>query len=279
MTYQAPLCDELIMGKHILKFILVFIFLLPFFTASTQPLSKSSPINPGEVLEFKLGYGWFTLGYAEVTTAKNLVSYAEDSCYRVDIKGKTSGLAALAKVDDKFGGIVSTNGYKPYFAYRDLKEGSYRLKEKTFFDYDAMKVKVEAIKKDGKKQKNSYDLRQPMTFELISGLLYARSIDYKKLRKGDKIKIHSFFEDEFYDLKVIYYGVELVKTKVGKLNAYKLVPIMPDNSIFNGENSVTIWISADKNRLPLKADAAMFIGSAYVELINYQNIKYGVDFK
>ncbi|MFN9501465.1 MAG: DUF3108 domain-containing protein [Chryseotalea sp.] len=44
--------------------------------------------------------------------------------------------------------------------------------------------------------------------------------------------------------------------------------------MFDGENSITAWFSDDKNRIPLKIDAAMFIGSAGVELTDYGNLKH-----
>jgi hypothetical protein len=43
--------------------------------------------------------------------------------------------------------------------------------------------------------------------------------------------------------------------------------------VFDGENSVTAFFSDDKNRIPVKIDAEMFIGSAGVELTSYQGLK------
>ena len=48
---------------------------------------------------------------------------------------------------------------------------------------------------------------------------------------------------------------------------------MPKNKVFEGENSITAYFSDDKNRIPVKIDAQMFIGSAGVELTNYSGLK------
>jgi hypothetical protein len=48
---------------------------------------------------------------------------------------------------------------------------------------------------------------------------------------------------------------------------------MPKNKVFEGENSITAWFSDDKNRIPIKINAAMFIGSAGVELTGYTNLR------
>jgi hypothetical protein len=52
---------------------------------------------------------------------------------------------------------------------------------------------------------------------------------------------------------------------------------MPDNKLFAGENSITTWFSDDKNRIPLKVSANMFIGSAGVELISYKGLRNPVN--
>src|SRR5690606_40158319 len=96
--------------------------------------------------------------------------------------------------------------------------------------------------------------------------LYLRTMDLSKTRPGDTLMIKGFFEDTFYSLPVIYKGKDVVKTKAGKIRAIKIVPVMPKNKVFDGENSVTAWFSDDRNRIHLKINAVMFIGSAGVEL-------------
>jgi hypothetical protein len=48
---------------------------------------------------------------------------------------------------------------------------------------------------------------------------------------------------------------------------------MPQNKVFDGENSITAYFSDDKNRIPVKIDAEMFIGSAGVELTSYEGLR------
>jgi Protein of unknown function (DUF3108). len=50
-------------------------------------------------------------------------------------------------------------------------------------------------------------------------------------------------------------------------------PVMPKNKLFNGENSITAYFSDDKNRIPVKVEADMFIGSAGVEIIGYSGLR------
>lgn len=249
----------------------------------TQPKTLNDPpVNLGEELEFKLSYGWFTIGKARMVTAREFSEINGNKAYNVDIEGKTAGLiGTFSKVDDHWGGIVDKESFLPYYSYRDLSEGNYRLDERVYFDYQKKQIRADYydVKNDYERQPSKYfDLKYKRTFDMIGGLLYARSIDYALLNPGDTIRMNAFFDKRFYQFSMVYQGIDNIKTKVGKINCYKIVPVVPDNKIFRGENSVTFWISADTNRLPLKVEADMFFGTAFCELVAYKNVKNGIDF-
>jgi len=100
-----------------------------------------------------------------------------------------------------------------------------------------------------------------------------RTQDLSKVKPGDTVLISGFFEDTFYKLKVVYKGRDTVRTKAGKIRALVFKPQMPENSLFKGKDSITAWFSDDKNRIPIKVSAVMFIGSAGVELTSYKGLK------
>ena len=98
-------------------------------------------------------------------------------------------------------------------------------------------------------------------------------MDFSDLKVNDTVSVAGFFEDEFYKMNIVYRGKDTIKLKVGKVRALVFAPIMPKNKVFDGENSITAYFSDDKNRIPLKIDAKMFIGSAGVELTGYKGLK------
>jgi hypothetical protein len=71
----------------------------------------------------------------------------------------------------------------------------------------------------------------------------------------------------------MYKGKDIVHTKVGKIPCHKLVPIMPDNKMFDGENSITCWLSNDANKIPVKIQAKMFIGHTGLELEGFRGLR------
>ena len=97
-----------------------------------------------------------------------------------------------------------------------------------------------------------YDIKRGSQ-DLVSLVAYFRNYDYSKLKAGEKFRFDAFFEDEQYTTDIYYLGKDVVKTKVGKFNAIKIAPVIPDNSVFDGEDAVIFWLTDDKNRIPLQA--------------------------
>ena len=95
-------------------------------------------------------------------------------------------------------------------------------------------------------------------------------MDYEKLTKNEIIRMDAFFEDSVYDFKVRYIGKETIKTKLGKKETFVMTPIMPENGLFSGKESIKIWMSADEDRIPLKIRADMFIGGIEVDVTEYE---------
>lgn len=115
---------------------------------------------------------------------------------------------------------------------------------------------------------------EDITYGMISGYLYFRSLDFSRLTVGDTVTIKAFLEDTFYDLQVICYKRDVIEVRAGTFKAIAFRPVMPENSIFEGEDAVLAWISDDQNNIPLRVEARMFIGHAGIELTEYQNLKY-----
>ncbi|MEP1032290.1 DUF3108 domain-containing protein [Ekhidna sp.] len=256
------------------------LILLGLVTNAQSLVVKEKPVSKGEELQFKLSYGWFTIGRGTFKISDNYVMQDGKECIEINVHGRTAGLAGVfSKVDDRWGAVIDKNTLLPYYSYRDLSEGYYDLDEKVYFDYDSMEVRVESSSASDVRPTKYFDLEKGNYFDMMGGLMYARSIDYRGLEKGDTIQLEAFFDKKFYDFRMVYHGIEMTKTKVGDIYCHKVVPIMQENSVFDGKNAVRFWISADANRLPLKVAADMNFGTAYCELTAYKNVKSGIDFE
>jgi len=243
--------------------------------AAAFPAVPGGGFDRGEELTYKLRFSIFTVGKGKTKMYNNLYKVNGRPCYKMDIFGKTVGAVDwVADVDDTWGAYVDTTSLVPHITYRNISEGNFRKNEVVRFDHRTHVIETKVVnQKTGDFKAPEYYKAVPATRDMVSGLLFMRTINYAQVNKGDTLHVDAFFENTLYDFRVIFDGRETVKTKAGKFNALRLVPIMPDNKIFAGENSVTIWLSDDEARLPLKVEANMFIGKTSCELIELKNVK------
>lgn len=262
-------------------FLLCLIFLIS--SAFTGDEQKYTPVphdsfERGESLKFNVKFGIFSVGEAEMLIDQNTYKVNHRDCYKVDIYGKTSGMVDwVAKVDDHWGAYVDSAALIPHISYRNIKEGNYRKNEVVRFDHRVNLIEAKVIdKKTGKFKEPNVYVAPDGVRDMLAGALYVRTVDFSTMKKGDRFTINGFFEDSFYDLELIYRGKEKVKTKAGKFNAIKLAPVVPDNELFDGEDSILAFVSDDENKMPLKIMAKMFIGHVSVELEDYANTRHKV---
>ena len=232
-------------------------------------------VQPGEVLTYKISYGFLSIGEAVIATSSTQHTLNNTPCYKVDITGRTTGAVGwVAKVDDKWGSFLNAKSLLPVKNYRVVRENNYKRDEVTYFDHQGNKIRYYRYDHGAGKYKDAEIFEFTETVrDLIGGYQYLRQLDYKAMAVGDTINLFGFFEDDFYNFKILYKGKEKLKTPFGKIVALKLVPVMPDNKVFDGENSISLWLSDDSNRIPLKAEANMFIGRAVIEISKYENLR------
>jgi hypothetical protein len=234
------------------------------------------PFTPGETISYRMNYSIFTVGKAEIIINPIMYKVADKKYYRVDVNGRTAGAAELVStVNDNWGALLDTVNLLPLRSWRNLEEGRYRRKEYVDYDHTTGKLKVRVFDNTTGTYSipKEYKFKHSQIRDLLSGYLLLRIVDYKSLNTGDTINVTGFLEDTFYNFNILFMGKEEIDTKLGSIMAYKLVPVMPDNQLFAGENSITALFSADHLQIPLKIEAKMFIGHVGCEIIRLQGAK------
>ena len=69
-------------------------------------------------------------------------------------------------------------------------------------------------------------------------------------------------------------GIEILNTKFGKVECLKLIPVVQKGRVFKDDESITLWVSNDANRIPIRIKADIAIGSLDCDLENFKNIKH-----
>lgn len=252
---------------------LLAVMLMAFAPKGGAHQQSTQAFKPGEYLKYRVHYGFVDAGEGEITVNRN-VNYRGRDCYNFEVKGRSTGAFRwMLKIEDTWGAYVDQNTLKPLRAYRNIREGNYRLKENVEFYYDKNIAHLTDDRKNNKKIKVPSNV-----LELVSGFYYLRTLNFDNLRKGELVTLKAFFEGEMYDFQIRYKGPDNLKTKWGKIKAHMFVPIMPDNDLFDGEDSIKLWFSDDGNQVPLKVRAEMFVGAVELDLDDYRNLAHPVQF-
>jgi hypothetical protein len=262
---------------NILSFVQILIFAgLLGSEDAFFPAVKNESFKRGESLNFKMTYGIFTIGRGTTKINRRYYNLHDRNCFKVEVTAGTVGLLNLVTdIDNQYGAYVDTASLLPLVFYRKQREGDYKKDEQTYFDHPKKTILVQTENPQTGKWNNPVEYSSPSQVrDMISGFLFLRSIDLSCVQVDDTVSIRGFFEDEFYDMNIVYKGKAIINTNLGKIRSLVFKPVMPRNKLFKGENSITAYFSDDKNRIPVKVEANMFIGRAGVELTNYSELRH-----
>jgi hypothetical protein len=221
----------------------------------------------GEATTFKVFYTLASMfiGAGEASFLVDLQKLNDQPVYHITGEGKTySFYDSFFKVRDRYETYIDTGSLQPYRFVRNINEGGYKKYQLVNFDHQANK----AITNTG-----TFSVPNCVQ-DVVSSVYYARNIDFDKYKAGDKIPFTMFLDNETYNLYIRYMGKEIIKTKYGKFKAIRFKPLLVKGTIFEGGEKMEVWVSDDGNRIPLRVESPISVGSVKVDMMKYRNLRY-----
>src|SRR3990170_5417664 len=227
----------------------------------------NNAFNAGESLTFKVFYtvAGMYVGAGEAVFNSSLTRFNNRPVYHIVGEGKTfSFYDNFFKVRDKYETYIDTATLQPYKFIRNVYEGGYKKYENVTFN----KVTNTAVTNDGV-------FKVPAcVHDVLSAIYFSRNIDFDKFKPGDKIPFTLFLDKELFGMYIRFVGRETIKTKYGKFKAIKFKPLLIKGTIFEGGEKMTVWISDDKNKIPVRIESPISVGSIKVDMMNYKNLRH-----
>jgi hypothetical protein len=243
---------------------------LSFFIDPYRSITNTS-FKAGEYYEYRIKFGIFPVGEALVDVSPQIFSVNNRPCFRVNILGRTTGLTDLFNIRNNYRSYLDTSAFVSQRFLMNIKENNYKKEQTVFFNH----INNTATRSQDKDHK---DFKVPDNIQdVVSGYYFLRILDFSKIKMGETISANLFFDDEIYNMKVKYNGKGEVKTKFGKIKVLKLNPILPPNKMFEGENAIRVWVSDDKNHVPIRIEVDFSVGSASMELKQYRGNRHEFD--
>lgn len=252
-----------------MKKVLIIITLLTAniigLSAQTLPYLKTSSFEAGETLKYKLKYGFITAAEATLNVHSTDIKFNNKPTYHLVAQGRTNNtFDILFKVRNRYESYIDKTNFTPYMYAEDIRENSYRRSEKARYYQDEKKIVA---------TKGTFTSTVNQTFDLVSAYYFARNIDMTNVKIGEKLTLYYFLSDEVTQLTIEYLGKEVVKTHKGKINCLKFSPSISPGRIFRKDSRLYLWITDDANRIPVKAQAEVIVGSITMELSDAKGLK------
>lgn len=232
--------------------------------------SSKLAFQKGESLKFRISYSNFlSAGFASIDIKDSKKNGID--AFHVKGVGKTTGVISwFFKVEDDYQTYFSKESLKPYRFIRKINEGGYTKDKEILFNHDQNLAIVKDFKKNTEK---SYPIGNDV-HDMLSALYYLRNQDLSKLIPNEEIEMKLFFDEETYVFKLLYLGTEVIKTKFGNVNSLIFKPMVQSGRVFKEKESVTIWVSADKNKIPLRIKASLAVGSLRADLDEFRGLAH-----
>lgn len=236
---------------------------------------KERAFESGEWFKFRIHYGLINAGYATLEIQEAVRN--NKSVYHAIGKGHTTGMSRFFfKVEDVYESYFDKETGNPYQFIRKIDEGGYTKDQEGFFNQSTNRVLVKDYKN---KSENTYIIPEGAQ-DILSTFYYLRNYPtIDKLKIGESIAIDMFFDNETTKFKLKFIGIEDIRTKFGVISTMVFRPLVQSGRVFKEQESLTVWISNDDNKLPIRIEAKLAVGSIKADLESFKGLKYSFKIK
>jgi len=261
-----------------MKKIITVAFLLVSFGANSSDGQKvlrtvsNSAFKPGEKLKFRIHYGFVDAGEATLEVAPDYKNIGGRDCYHVIGTGTTVGAFSwFFEVRDRYESVIDKQALIPWLFIRRVDEGGFIINENVTFNHFQNKAQSNGTR-NNKDIDRKIDSLPDNIQDMISAFYYARTIDFSNAKEGDVFPINGLIDNEVFPMNLMYAGKEDIKYKKGVFHCLKFHPMLQEGRVFKKKEDMTVWISDDKNRIPVKVESQILVGSIEMDLSDYENL-------
>ena len=251
------------------------ILVLPAF-AYAQKKSHQA-FQPGERVEYEAYYNWGFIWihagnvYFEVDETR----YNRQPAYKLKAYGRSlKSYDWIFKVRDRFTTLVNKDTFNPLYFIRDTYEGGYAVHNEYTFDHFRNVIYSQTNNSKEPYREDTLEFNGK-TLDVLTAIYHARNLDFSRYAIGEKIPLTLIIDNEIYELYLRYQGKEKLKIpKDRKYDCIKFSAMLVEGTIFNRGEHLTVWVTDDKNRIPVMVKAKILVGSVKAIIKSTRQLKY-----
>lgn len=234
------------------------------------------PFGHGETLTYNASWMGMAVGNATMKVESGATFEGKPAIHISGSAKSSRSFSMFFSIKDAAESWVDPDELYSLGFVSDQSEGSNQDYQKWILDYEkgvAHRYRVNR-KKDGAIQK--YDVDFPLTKSKVqdaaSMLYFYRAFD---LKVGQTLTSDVYVSKDMWTLEVAVVGAEKgVKVKAGKFDCLKVEPRVLKNGKAQNKGKMTVWVSNDEHRVPVKIVSEVSLGKISAELVSYtQGVK------
>lgn len=261
------------MKKHFFTIILLAFGSLIFAQTGLQLVH---PFQPGEKLSYIASYNMKGLmtELAGIDMEVENVPGKAKPIYKYKFTANTlTSWDDYVKVRHAYQSYVEANTLRPLIMAQDSYVKGNITKAKYSFKYKSGNVEVTGKKSNDK----PINLRIPIknnSVDIVSLLYTARTLNYNNLKIGAMVPYQALVLERSLPVSIKYLGKETIKVQgMGNKECYKIGFVLK-NKFVVAPDVTFMWITTDRNRVPVLITTIFKEGKALVKLNNYSGLKH-----
>jgi len=230
--------------------------------ANTLRRVPNEAFGVGERLVFDVSYGIITAGEA-VMSIPSVDTVSGRFCYHVEFAvNSLPTFSWIYRVEDRYSTFIDTEAIVPWKFEQHIREGSYKRDFIASFD----QIHHVALTTEGEHP------IPPYVHDIMSAFYYTRTLDFSASQPGDVITLHNFFKDTTFELGVKFLGRQELEVKAGTFRSIVIEPLVKEGGLFKSEGRIVIWLTDDEQKIPIRVNTKVLIGSIDTELREYSGL-------
>lgn len=251
--------------------------ILAFCSKTTISQNLEIPFVAGEKITYDVYYNWH---FVWVEAGKVSFEVEKEKIGEKPVFNfKSEGRSIIAydwiyNVREQFESAADANTLLPVSYSRRSFEGDYYAKESVEFDYLNSKIHTQTENSNKPLSRETLDMNG-FVLDVQTAVYYARTLDYSVMFVGQKIPFRLLIDGEIHDLYGKYLGIETIENYDGSIyRCHKFSALLVSGTIFSGGEDLFVWITDDRNKIPILVEAKILVGSVKAVFTGAKNLAF-----
>lgn len=260
-----------------------------FLLATATTVSAKSPdraFKDGETLNYMVSYRATLIpntDVAEVVLKTTRTTLDGEPVWNIYGNGRVMPFFRwFFDLNDTYNTWLDTKTLRPIKFTGNIEEGKYRFVSAYRYDWDSLKVHTTY-----RNLKHEHDSHKTMpltnrSFDALALFYNLRGEDIESFKPGEQRYLELVLEDTIRRIQYRYLGKETKNIKgLGKFKTLKFSCQLATSSgeSFEDGSEFFLWITDDRNKIPLYIESPIRVGSIRGKLAGYSNLRYELSSK